>query len=91
MVRSSGVLFFWAAVSVFGALTQFERCLIAERTHDGMNAARAKGSRPGRPPLNPEKLAAALFLVKGGIRPPNRAQTLNPLPRNLSAGSCLSP
>jgi DNA invertase Pin-like site-specific DNA recombinase len=55
---------------VFGALAQFERRLIAERTRDGMNAARAKGSRPGRPPLNPEKLEAALLLVKGGMSPP---------------------
>ena len=61
---------------------------------DGMNAARAKGSRPGRPPLNPEKLEASLLLVKGGChqgRPPNRARTLNALPQNPSAGSCLSP
>jgi len=34
---------------VFGAIAQFERRLIAERTRDGMNAARAKGSKPGRP------------------------------------------
>jgi DNA invertase Pin-like site-specific DNA recombinase len=27
-------------------LAQFERHFIAERTRDGMNAARAKGSRP---------------------------------------------
>lgn len=54
---------------VFGTLAQFERRLIAERTRDGMNAARAKGSRPGRPPLNPEKLEAGLLLVKGGMSP----------------------
>ena len=34
---------------VFGAIAQFERRLIAERTRDGMNAARAKGgSQAGR-------------------------------------------
>ena len=59
---------------VFGALAQFERRLIAERTRDGMNAARAKGSRPGRPPLNPEKLEAALLLVKGGMSPTKAAR-----------------
>ena len=59
---------------VFGALAQFERRLIAERTRDGMNAARAKGSRPGRPPLNPENLEAALLLVKGGISPTKAAR-----------------
>jgi DNA invertase Pin-like site-specific DNA recombinase len=41
---------------VFGAIAQFERRLIAERTRDGMNAARAKGSKPGRPALDREKL-----------------------------------
>src|SRR5580693_4547415 len=32
----------------------FRAAPLAERTCDGMNAARAKGSRAGRPPLNPE-------------------------------------
>lgn len=59
---------------VFGALAQFERRLIAERTRDGMNAARAKGSRPRRPPLNPEKLEAPLLLVKGGMSPTKAAR-----------------
>ena len=43
-------------------------------TKTGMNAARAKGSRPGRPPLNPEKLEAALLLVKGGMSPTKAAR-----------------
>ena len=55
-------------------LAQFERRFIAERTRDGMNAARAKGSRPGRPPLNPEKLEATLLLVKGGMSPTKTAR-----------------
>jgi DNA invertase Pin-like site-specific DNA recombinase len=77
---------------VFGALAQFERRLIAERTRDGMNAARAKGSRPGRPPLNSEKLEAALLLVKGGMSPtkaaPNRARTLNNYDLRLMGVEC---
>ena len=36
---------------------KFERRLIAERTRDGMNAARAKDSKPGHPALDQEKLA----------------------------------
>ena len=36
--------------------------------------ARAKGSRPGRPPLNPDKLEAALLLVKGGMSPTKAAR-----------------
>ncbi len=40
---------------VFGAIAHFERRLIAERTKDGIAAARAKGKLPGRRPLDPEK------------------------------------
>ena len=36
---------------VFGAIAHFERRLIAERTRDGIAAARARGKRPGRHPL----------------------------------------
>jgi len=36
---------------VFGAIAHFERRLIAERTKDGIAAARARGKRPGRQPL----------------------------------------
>jgi DNA invertase Pin-like site-specific DNA recombinase len=57
---------------VFGAIAQFERRLIAERTRDGVAAARARGRRPGRPPLAPDKLDAALTLVAAGM-PPTRA------------------
>jgi DNA invertase Pin-like site-specific DNA recombinase len=38
-----------------------------------MNAARAKGSRPGRPLLDQEELEAALLLVKGGMSPTKAA------------------
>ena len=57
---------------VFGAIAQFERRLIAERTRDGMIVARAKGMKPGRPPLDQEKLNAAMLLMKAGI-PPTKA------------------
>jgi DNA invertase Pin-like site-specific DNA recombinase len=59
---------------VFGAIAQFERRLIAERTRDGLNAARAKGHRPGRPTLDREKLDAALLLVKSGMSPTQAAR-----------------
>ncbi len=52
---------------VFASLSQFERRLIAERTRDGLAAARARGRRPGRPPLDQGKLDAALLLVEGGM------------------------
>src|SRR6266436_4281360 len=61
---------------VFGAIAQFERRLIAERTRDGMANARAKGSRPGRPPLNQEKLEAAVLLVKSGMSPTKAARQI---------------
>ena len=54
---------------VFGAIAHFERRLIVERTRDGIAAARAHGKRPGRPPLNEEKLQAALTLVRSGLSP----------------------
>lgn len=54
---------------VFGAIAHFERRLIAERTKDGIAAARAKGKKPGRQPVDPEKVAAALKLVAAGLSP----------------------
>jgi DNA invertase Pin-like site-specific DNA recombinase len=37
---------------IFGALAEFERNLIKERTIAGLSAARARGRLGGRPPLN---------------------------------------
>lgn len=54
---------------VFGAIAHFERRLIAERTKDGIAAARAKGKKPGRQPLDRDKAAAALKLVQAGLSP----------------------
>jgi DNA invertase Pin-like site-specific DNA recombinase len=34
---------------IFGALSEFERSLIVERTHAGLTAARARGRKGGRP------------------------------------------
>ena len=59
---------------VFGAIAQFERRLIAERTKDGIAAARAKGKLPGRRPINPDKVSAALKLVEAGLSPTNAAR-----------------
>ncbi|WP_244294196.1 recombinase family protein [Dietzia kunjamensis] len=36
---------------IFASLAEFERDLISERTHAGLNAARARGRVGGRPPL----------------------------------------
>lgn len=45
---ASGELIF----NIFSALAQFERRLIQERTKAGLAAARARGRRGGRPPLD---------------------------------------
>lgn len=54
---------------VFGAIAHFERRLIAERTRDGIAAARAKGRHPGRRPVDPDKVEAAVKLVQAGLSP----------------------
>jgi len=59
---------------VFGAIAHFERRLIAERTKDGIAAARAKGKLPGRRPIDPDKVSAALKLVEAGLSPTNAAR-----------------
>lgn len=61
---------------VFGAIAQFERRLIAERTRDGIAAARAKGKIPGRQPLDIDKVQAALKLVEAGLSPTAAAKQL---------------
>jgi DNA invertase Pin-like site-specific DNA recombinase len=61
---------------VFGAIAHFERRLIAERTKDGILAARARGKRPGRQPLDQDKVTAALKLVAAGLSPTMAARQL---------------
>ena len=59
---------------VFGAIAHFERRLIGERTKDGLAAAKAKGRRPGRPPVDPDKRDAALKLIEAGLSPTEAAR-----------------
>jgi DNA invertase Pin-like site-specific DNA recombinase len=59
---------------VFGAIAHFERRLIAERTRDGIAAARAEGRKPGRPPLDQQKLQAAVTLIRSGFSPSKAAR-----------------
>jgi Homeodomain-like domain len=47
-----------------------------QRCHRRIAAARARGKRPGRQPLDPEKIAAALGLVKAGLSPTVAARQL---------------
>lgn len=49
---------------VFAGLAEFERSLIRERTRAGLDAARARGKKGGRPPkLNADDLKAAKALL----------------------------
>ncbi|HHT0594892.1 TPA: type IV conjugative transfer system protein TraL [Legionella anisa] len=57
---SSGKLVF----HIFGSLAEFEKNLIRERTHAGLQAARARGRKGGRPKkisFDKEKLALQLY------------------------------
>lgn len=61
---SSGKLIF----HIFGALAEFERNLIRERTHAGLRAARARGRKGGRPrslDFDKRTLAVKLYDEKG--------------------------
>lgn len=58
---NSGKLIF----HIFGALAEFERNLIRERTQAGLQAARARGRKGGRPKtLSAEKRALAIELYE---------------------------
>lgn len=53
---------------IFGALGQFERDLIRERTSAGLKAAAARGRKGGRPKAaTPEKVSRARTLIASGL------------------------
>lgn len=52
---------------IIGALAEFERSLIAERTKAGMDAARRRGKHIGRPPaLSDDQIAHARHAIESG-------------------------
>lgn len=52
---------------VLGAIAEFERDLIRDRTRAGLEAARSRGRTGGRPvKVTPDKLEAARLLIDGG-------------------------
>lgn len=49
---------------IFGAMAEFERSIIRERTRAGLDAARARGRKGGRPPaLTQKDIAAARAML----------------------------
>jgi DNA invertase Pin-like site-specific DNA recombinase len=58
---AAGKLYF----HIFGALAQFERSIIRERTHAGLKAALARGRKGGRrPKVKVDDIRAALALLE---------------------------
>ena len=64
---------------IFGALAEFERDIIRERTHAGLTAARARGRKGGRPRvLTPKKAQMAQALYN------DKTNTINDICRTLN-------
>ena len=62
--------------NVFSAVIGFERDLLIERTRAGVQQARERGARLGRPPaLSPEQISHAWKLVNGGEQVKSVAST----------------
>ena len=59
---STGKLLF----TLMSALAQFERDVLADRTKEGLAAARARGRKGGRPPADKEAVRKAVRLYKTG-------------------------
>ncbi|MFI6833794.1 recombinase family protein [Kribbella sp. NPDC050241] len=54
----------WLVFHIFAALAEFIRELIVEGTHEGLAAARARGTRLGRPPaMTPDQVRSARTLL----------------------------
>lgn len=50
--------------TVIAALAEVERTMIRERTKDGLAAARARGRKRGRPPIDRNKIEYAIHLYE---------------------------
>ncbi len=63
-------------LTILAAVAEMERSVLAQRTRDGVAAARARGVRVGRPPISDDKRQAVRALVASGMAPPKVATTL---------------
>jgi DNA invertase Pin-like site-specific DNA recombinase len=68
---------------VFGAMAEFERSIIRERTKAGLAAARARGRTGGRPPALSAKEAARAMLTDPDITMNEVASRLKVAPSTL--------
>jgi DNA invertase Pin-like site-specific DNA recombinase len=70
---------------IFGALAEFERAMIRERTRAGLEAARARGRKGGRPrSLTPKNIAMARSMLRDpGITVADVADALGVSPATL--------
>jgi len=50
--------------TIMAGLSQFERDLISQRTKEGLESARARGRKGGRPPKNNKEIEKAIKLYK---------------------------
>ena len=70
--------------SMFGAIAEFERSVISERTKAGMAAARRRGRHVGRPvKLAPEQLVYARRMIVDGESKAHVARSLGVDPSTL--------
>ncbi len=70
--------------TVLGAVTELERCLIAERVKAGLRNARAKGKRLGRPPVAVDAARIASLRAHGR----SWREVTARVPRNGRIGAC---
>jgi DNA invertase Pin-like site-specific DNA recombinase len=56
-----------ALFQLVGVFAEFERGILRERVRAGLQAARARGARLGRPPVDPKRVKAARVLMKQGL------------------------
>lgn len=69
---------------LFASLSEFERDLVSTRTKAGLDAARARGRKGGRPrKLTPDDVKAAGALLKGGLPFADVARRMNVKPQTL--------
>jgi DNA invertase Pin-like site-specific DNA recombinase len=65
-----------SVLKLFAALACCEQRLAVERTQSGIAASCSGGKRRGRPPLDTDKITAALRLVESGLSPAAAARQL---------------